>query len=104
MRTTESHDCPPGCRHLGRLEEIAILMSTCPTPLRESYDFRGQPLSVARGSPLPLGASKTPGGVNFAVISQRATEVSLVLLESCNAEIQAEIPLDPVYFRTGYHW
>ena len=47
-------------------------MPTTPATILESYQFGGRPLSVARGSPLPLGASQTPSGVNFALISRDA--------------------------------
>jgi isoamylase len=79
-------------------------MSTLPSPIRESYLFRDIPLSVARGAALPLGARRTPNGVNFALISRNAQAVWLVLMEPCSSNVEAEIPLDPVYFRTGYHW
>ncbi len=69
-----------------------------------SYRFRDRPLTVTRGHPLPLGASHAPDGVNFALICQHGTAVWLVLAESCSAEVYAEIPLDPVLNRTGYHW
>ena len=58
-----------------------------------------------RGRPLPLGASRAPDGVNFAVLSRDATAVSLVLLpESGRGGPLAELPLDPRTHRTGDHW
>jgi glycogen operon protein len=68
-----------------------------------SYMFRGYPLTISRGHPLPLGASRTPTGVNFALICRHATDVRLILSEPCSAEVYAEIPLE-ARNRTGYHW
>jgi glycogen operon protein len=84
-------------------------MSTTITPERgldggPRYQFRGHPLKVTRGHPLPLGASRTPDGVNFVLICRHATSVRLVLSEPCNPEVETEIPLGPRFFRTGDHW
>ncbi len=84
-------------------------MSTITSPERSldggpRYQFRGHPLKVTRGHPLPLGASRTPDGVNFVLICRHATSVRLVLSEPCNPEIETEIPLGPRFFRTGDHW
>ncbi|WP_435015765.1 glycogen debranching protein GlgX [Tundrisphaera sp. TA3] len=69
------------------------------------YFFRGHPLKVTRGHPLPLGASRASrGGFNFVLICRHGTSVRLVLSEPCSAEIETEIPLGPRYFRTGDHW
>ncbi len=68
------------------------------------YHYRGHPLKVSRGQPLPLGASRSQDGVNFVLICRNATSVRLVLSEPCNPEIETEIPLGPQYFRTGDHW
>ena len=68
------------------------------------YQFRGHPLKVTRGQPLPLGASRSQDGVNFVLICRHATSVRLVLSEPCNPEIETEIPLGPRFFRTGDHW
>ena len=68
------------------------------------YQFRGHALSVGRGQPLPLGASRSADGVNFVLICRHATSVSLVLSEPCNPEVETEIPLGPRSFRTGDHW
>ena len=68
------------------------------------YQYRGHPLKVSRGQPLPLGASRSQDGVNFVLICRHATSVRLVLSEPCSSEIETEIPLGPRYFRTGDHW
>ena len=68
------------------------------------YTYRGHPLFITRGHPVPLGASRAGGGVNFVIISRHATAVSLVISEPCNNEVSVEIPLGPEYFRTGDHW
>ena len=74
------------------------------TTTRPRHRFRDHVLTVSRGRPLPLGASRAASGVNFAVISVHATDVRLVLLEPCNSEIRAEIALEPERYRTGNHW
>ena len=72
--------------------------------LMTHYTFRGHPLEITRGHPLPLGASRSPGGVNFVLISRHATSVRLVISEPCNPEVAVEIPLNTRFFRTGDHW
>ncbi len=60
---------------------------------------------IARGRPLPLGVSRTPDGVNFAVLSRHATAVTLVILPELNGDVPlAELTLDPRRNRTGDHW
>ncbi|WP_084456388.1 glycogen debranching protein GlgX [Desulfogranum mediterraneum] len=57
------------------------------------------------GAPLPLGASLTPRGVNFALFSRNATAVSLVLeIPHSSLEQQVELPLDPEIHKTGDIW
>ncbi|MBV8075452.1 MAG: hypothetical protein JO284_03610, partial [Planctomycetaceae bacterium] len=73
-------------------------------PFLLSDRFQDQPLSVTRGSPLPLGASPTHDGINFVLISRHATAVHLVIFEGGDEATAAEIPLDPRMFRTGDHW
>ncbi len=68
------------------------------------FRFRDRDLVVSRGYPVPRGPFHLPDGVNFVSVNRNATSVSLVLCELCSGEIQAEIPLDPVVNRTGYHW
>ena len=68
------------------------------------YHYRDHPLVVSRGSPLPIGATATPSGINFVLICRHGTAVSLVLTETCSAQLHAEIPLDPLTNRTGDHW
>ena len=57
-----------------------------------------------RGKPLPLGATMTPEGVNFAVFSRNATSLSLVLFSKGQHQAIAEIALDPKINRTGDIW
>ncbi len=66
--------------------------------------FRGHPLRITRGHPLPLGASRAGEGVNFVLIARHATSVSLVLSEPSKADVETEVPLGPRFFRTGDHW
>jgi glycogen operon protein len=61
--------------------------------------------STVRGRPLPLGASRAPAGVNFAVLSRHATAVTLVVFPETGGHAPlAEFPLDPRTHRTGDHW
>jgi glycogen operon protein len=55
---------------------------------------------VRRGRPMPLGATPVPGGVNFAVYSDRASAVSLVLFDRGAERPRAELPI-PDRFRVG---
>jgi glycogen operon protein len=52
------------------------------------------------GRPLPFGASRVPGGINFSIYSRHATSCTLVLFKKHAPEPMAEIPfLDE--FRIG---
>ncbi len=68
------------------------------------YSYRDRLLLVSRGSPMPEGATPTPSGINFVLICRHGTAVWLILSEPCEGEIHAEIPLDPLFNRTGDHW
>jgi glycogen operon protein len=58
-----------------------------------------------RGRPLPLGASLTPAGVNFALLCRHGTTVTLVILpEEGGTKPLAEYRLDRHRNRTGDHW
>ena len=83
---------------------MSTISPACRTGAGSSLSFAGHPLRVTRGHPLPLGATLTPGGVNFVLICRHGTAVWLVLSEPCDGEIYAEIPLDPRSNRTGDHW
>ncbi|GGQ33998.1 glycogen debranching protein [Streptosporangium pseudovulgare] len=58
---------------------------------------------VRHGNPLLPGATFLHGGVNFAVCSENATAVSLVLYHHGDSEPYAELPI-PDSFRTGHIW
>src|SRR5512145_331151 len=62
------------------------------------------PFEVQRGRPLPLGAALERGGVNFAVVARHATTLTLVLFVPGDNEPVLELPLDPVFNRTGDVW
>jgi isoamylase len=60
---------------------------------------------TSRGRPLPLGASPTPDGANFALFCRHGFSVTLVILpEEGGSRPLAEIPLNPRRNRTGDHW
>ncbi|MFO0928879.1 MAG: glycogen debranching protein GlgX [Gemmataceae bacterium] len=61
-------------------------------------------LRIARGRSLPLGASSTPEGINFALVSRHATSVWLVLYPLDGGEPLTQITLHPRRNRTGNHW
>jgi isoamylase len=61
-------------------------------------------LRIARGRCLPLGASATPDGVNFALLCRHGTAVFLVLYPIDGRKPIAEIALHPRRNRTGDHW
>ncbi|XVS60762.1 glycogen debranching protein GlgX [Actinosynnema sp. CA-299493] len=58
---------------------------------------------VRAGRQLPFGATPVPGGVNFAVSSNHATAVTLVLFRRGSADVLAELPF-PEDFRVGGAW
>src|SRR5689334_2138182 len=58
----------------------------------------------SRGLPLPFGATVLRGGINFAVFSKHATEVTLLLFFPGEEEPLFEFPLDPHLNRTGDVW
>ena len=60
--------------------------------------------AVLRGHPLPFGATRLQGGVNFAVFSRHATGLTLVLFASGDPDPLMEFPLDPQLNRTGDVW
>jgi isoamylase len=67
-------------------------------------DVVNERFEIARGHPLPLGATLVRGGINFSVFSKNATEVRLVLFAVGQSEPLAEFPLDPRFNKTGDIW
>jgi len=62
-------------------------------------------LVAETGKALPLGASLTQGGVNFALFSRNATAVTLIIFESADKNSpRIEIPLDKKKHKTGNIW
>ena len=60
---------------------------------------------VETGKALPLGASLTNGGVNFAIFSRNATAITLILFESASPDSpRKEIPLTNRVNKTGNIW
>jgi glycogen operon protein len=64
----------------------------------------GDDFAILRGHPLPFGATRLHGGVNFAVFSRHATGMTLVLFAPGDPEPLMEFPLDPDLHRTGDVW
>ncbi len=67
-------------------------------------DYRGYRLAILRGQALPSGASRTPHGVNFAVVSRHATAAWLVVSLSADDDQPLTLRLDPEMNRTGDVW
>jgi len=59
--------------------------------------------SHTRGRCLPLGASKSPRGVNFVLLTRHGTRVWLILHDGAG-KLLGEIALHPRGNRTGDHW
>ncbi len=57
--------------------------------------------TTSRGTPFPYGASKQPQGVNFALVSEYASSVTLCLFDYDTRTELAEIPLSD---KTGHVW
>jgi glycogen operon protein len=57
-------------------------------------------LAVRPGRPVPFGATRVPGGVNFSVFSNRASAMTLVLFRVGESTPFAELPFPPE-FRIG---
>ena len=51
-------------------------------------------VELCRGSPVPLGATVRPDGVNFAVASRYATSVTLLIFSPGEQNAMVEFPLD----------
>lgn len=64
----------------------------------------GEGVKVKKGSPLPLGASLTPEGINLAVFSRHADSLTLVFFDVGSEKQSLEIVFDPAVNRTGQIW
>lgn len=60
--------------------------------------------SIEAGSPELYGPTITPEGVNFAITSKYADEVTLCLFDYDTEALHAEIPFDPSQNKTGHVW
>lgn len=62
-------------------------------------------LATEPGKSYPLGATVRDGGVNFALFSQHATAVELLLFDGPDAPLPSHVlRLDPESNRTFYYW
>jgi glycogen operon protein len=61
-------------------------------------------IETLRGTPHPFGADVKRSGINFAVFSKNAAEVSLVLFDTDEGPPFMEIPLRPCENKTGDVW
>lgn len=63
------------------------------------------PFSVEAGSPHPLGATPSPSGVNFSLLSSNATSVDLLLFSAYDSlEPFQTIRFDPYANKTFHFW
>jgi isoamylase len=70
-----------------------------------NISVRQKVFNTAPGRPHPLGATVTPEGVNFALFSQNATAVELLLFDAHDDVVPLQsIPLSPVTNRTFHFW
>ncbi len=78
------------------------------TPERELHHYiaaTAERADVRAGTPLPLGAQETAGGVNFALFSRHASRVRLELFDHPDDGVPARvIDLDAARHRTGDVW
>ena len=56
------------------------------------------------GTPLPLGSTVTPQGINFALFSRHAQSVSLVIAPNSDRPEWVEFSLEPSIHKTGDIW
>ncbi|MBI2743141.1 MAG: glycogen debranching protein GlgX [Chlamydiales bacterium] len=61
-------------------------------------------ITILKGEPAPLGASRFNGGVNFALFSEHATEVTLCLFLPGETTPFKEITLDPKTHKSDKKW
>ncbi|KJR42242.1 glycogen debranching protein GlgX [Candidatus Magnetoovum chiemensis] len=61
-------------------------------------------IKLFRGRAEPLGSIVKREGVNFAIFSEHATSVTLLLFTAGEGRQFVEIPLDPYYNKTGDIW
>jgi glycogen operon protein len=71
---------------------------------QEKARFDGSDVRILRGQALPYGATRTPHGLNFAVVSRHATDAWLVISHSPDLSDQLVLRLDPHLNRTGDVW
>lgn len=79
-------------------------MKKSDTSNKSILDVVNDQFEIARGQPLPLGATSVRGGINFSVFSKHATDIRLVLFAPDQVEPLAEFPLDARYNKTGDTW
>ena len=62
-------------------------------------------IAADTGKALPLGASLSSDGINFAIFSRNATAVTLIIFESADPDSRhVEIPLNKKGNKTGNVW
>jgi len=98
MTKTPRPGSPPPAR-------TSVLADPVPRrPYVAVYDRHGRELLVGPGHPLPFGDFETHAGLNFAVFSQHATALTLVIFEPRVDPPLLELRLDPAVNRTGNMW
>jgi isoamylase len=70
-----------------------------------SQNMSDKALNIGIGKPQPLGATVCAMGVNFALFTQHATNITLCLFSPANITVPLhEIPLEPSINKTGNIW
>ncbi|HON45089.1 MAG TPA: alpha-amylase family glycosyl hydrolase, partial [Planctomycetota bacterium] len=69
-----------------------------------SFFKKQQNFHTKRGCPYPLGTTIYKHGINFAIFSEHATKVTLVLFSLHEEQPWCEIELDPKINKTGNIW
>ena len=95
----------PAVRRRVALKSAALKTGPRPTRRGAVRLAAGFPLATLPGAPHPLGATVAVDGVNFAVFSQHATAVELLLFDGPDATAPAQvIALSPVDNRSFHFW
>jgi isoamylase len=96
--TTTSSPAPPGSPPTSSPADPSAAQR------RVVSDRTGRTLPIFAGHPLPFGVSETRNGLNFAVFSEHATAMTLVVFATREEEPLFELALDPIVNRTGNVW
>ncbi|MCO5555169.1 hypothetical protein L7F22_008712 [Adiantum nelumboides] len=90
---------------LGSFRGLSMTSNTEREASVKNMEFLSCPFATSPGQPSPLGPSAVESGVNFALYTKHATDVTLCLsLTSDKEKPMIEIRLDPLTNKTGDVW